>query len=387
MNSQAKPDYVGRLNRLRTILAEQRLDALLVTTEKDIWYLTGFLGHDSLLVVWAGGTAAIISDPRYDEFLDPWKGGQIAEVVMGQRHRLEESVASLLSSSSTARLGVQGETMTLARRSKLAAAVDSLEVVETTGLVSRLRMRKDAGEIALIERAINVQQDALEAALTGLEVGMSEMHFCAILEYEMKIRGSFAPAFDTMIASGPRSSVIHYQTSDRAIGEGTLLIDWGAIVDGYHSDLTRTISIGPLPTKVAEMYAIVFDAQAAAIDAIKPGKTCAEIDAIARKVIRDAGYGDYFGHGLGHGLGMDTHEPPFFNNLQTDVALEPGMVMTVEPGIYLPGIGGVRIEDDVLVTENGSRVLSNFPKRIDEVERGVNSEPTAAALGAQGKHR
>lgn len=356
-----------RQERLRRSFSQAEIDALLVSTEKDIRYLTGFIGHDSLLLIHADG-AAIISDARYDEFLNPWRDAgaeALGKVVMGTRHRLEETVRSLCEASRLKRLGVQAEHMTLLRKTKLSAALSGASLVETTGLVATLRMKKDAMEVATIRRAIGIQQDALAAVLDELELGMSETQFCAALEFEMKSRGASGPSFDAIIGAGANSSVPHHLTGQTTIREGVLLVDWGAAVDGYHADLTRTFGVGSMPAKIREIYAIVLEAQLAAIDAIAPGKVCAEIDAVARKIISDAGYGEQFGHGLGHGLGMDTHEPPFFNSLQTDVVLEPGMVMTVEPGIYLPGVGGVRIEDDVLVAEGGAEVLSDWPKDIE----------------------
>jgi len=357
-----------RLEGAQDALEPAGIDALLISHETDIRYLTGFVGHDSCLLVFADG-AVIISDPRYDEFLNPWRETGMAEVVMGTRHRLHEAVARLCSESAITRLGIQAEHVTLQQRATIAEAVGERAIVETSGLVSIMRMRKDELEIATICRAIDIQQQALNAALERIDGGMTELQFCATLEYEMKMRGAFGPSFDPIVASGANGSVIHYMTGDTPIRQGALLIDWGAKLDGYSSDMTRTIGIGHMPEKVQEIYRIVLDAQRAAIDACAPGKVCAEIDAVARKIIADAGYGDYFGHGLGHGLGMDTHEPPYFNNLQTDIQLEPGMVMTVEPGIYLPGIGGVRIEDDVLITETGCEVLGNWPKELNEVIR------------------
>ncbi len=356
-----------RLTRLRQGLAQSKLDALLVSNPRDIRYLTGFVGDDSLLLVGAGaGAAVIISDPRYDEFLQPWQGGH-TEVVMGLRHRLAESVAAIAKRRRWSRLGVQAEWMTVAARRGVAEACAGRELVDTERLVGKLRMRKDDLEIAAIERAAAIQAAALAAALERLAVGMTEMEFCAVLEYEMKTRGSAVPSFSTMVATGPRSSVIHHMTGSAPIQPGVLLVDWGATMDGYCSDMTRTFGVGRLPARIRDLYGIVLDAQLAAIDAAAPGKTCAEIDAVARDRIEAAGYGDRFGHGLGHGLGLDIHEAPFFNKLSTDVALEPGMVMTVEPGIYLPGVGGVRIEDDVLITEDGCRQLTDFPKDPDAV--------------------
>jgi Xaa-Pro aminopeptidase len=365
----------SRQQRLREAMAREGADALLIAHPTDIRYLTSFGGDDSLLLVpgASGSDAVIITDARHDELLDPWRGSGIVEVVMGTRHRLEQAALGQCKERSVRRLGIQAEHLTLAGRSKLAAVLGDDLLVETEGLVGRLRMCKDEVEIAAIERAAAVHQDAIRAALNDLTIGMTELEFCAAIEYEMKVRGASGPSFGTMVSAGAHSSIIHHVTGPGRIEPGTLLIDWGAIVDGYCSDMTRTFGVGSMPDKVRELYDIVLEAQLAAIDACAPGRVCADIDAVARGIIERAGYGEQFGHGLGHGLGLDIHEDPYFNNLQTDVVLEPGMVMTVEPGIYLPGVGGVRIEDDVLITDDGYRVLTNYPK-----------DPEAAVIDAAG---
>ncbi|MHC4966769.1 MAG: M24 family metallopeptidase, partial [Planctomycetota bacterium] len=353
---------------------------------KDIRYLTGFSGDDSLLLVAAAegkDAAVIITDARHDELLDPWRASGIVEVVMGTRHRLEQSVESLCASGHVGRLGIQAEHLTLAGRAKLGAALADIVLVETEGLIGGLRMRKDEVEIAAIERAAAVHQDAMRAALNSLSIGMTELELCAAIEYEMKVRGASGPSFDTMVATGPHSSIIHHVTGPARIESGALLVDWGAVVGGYCSDMTRTFGVGSLPQKVRELYDIVLEAQLSAIDACAPGRSCAEIDAVARDIIGQAGYGEHFGHGLGHGLGLDIHEEPYFNELQTDVVLEPGMVMTVEPGIYLPGVGGVRIEDDVLITDDGYRVLTNYPKNP---EAAVIDAATRPGRGGDSSH-
>ncbi len=193
---------------------------------------------------------------------------------------------------------------------------------------------------------------------------MRELEFAARLEYEMKMRGALKSSFDPIIGAGSNSSIIHHQTGSTPIGPGHLLVDWGAMTpDGYNSDLTRTFGLGPMTDKFARD---LHDGAGGAARGHRGGSTRTDVCRDRRgrppPIIRSAGYGDYFTHGLGHGLGLDVHESPYFNELQDDVVLEPGMVMTVEPGIYLPGIGGVRIEDDVLITESGSRVLSHWPK-------------------------
>ncbi len=363
-----------RRNRLRGDMQRAGIDALLVSHPTDIRYLTAFVGDDSLLLVGAeAGDAVIISDARYDEFLQPWR--TCATVVIGVRHQLPRSVREVCDRRGVRTLGIQAERVSVAGRKALAAALGR-DVTDTEGLVGRLRMRKDEIEIRAIERAIAIHQEALPPALERLAPGMTELELCAAIEYEMKIRGASGPSFATMVASGPRSSVIHYSTSVKPIGPGVLLIDWGAVVDGYCSDMTRTFAVGRMPKKIAEMYRIVAEAQQAAIDAMGPGRACAEMDGVARRIIEAAGYGEHFTHGLGHGVGLNIHEEPFFNAQSTQV-LEPGMVMTVEPGIYVPGVGGVRIEDDVLITDRGCRVLTSFPKDPGSAVL----EPAAAAGG------
>jgi Xaa-Pro aminopeptidase len=367
-----KPEVItasrNRLSRLRVALIEHGVDAALITSEKDIRYLTGFIGHDSLLFVGgAGAWAAIISDPRYDEFLDPWRGMETVDVVMGTRHRLETRVRELCSRHGVKTIGVQGEHVSIAALAKLEASLSGTRLKPVTGLVTALRMRKDETEIRAIETAIAIQQQALAAALDELRIGMTELEFSGLLDYHMKSRGATGESFEPIIGSGANSSIIHHATSTGKIVAGVLLVDWGAMYGGYCGDLTRTFGVGAMPAKLREIYVVVLEAQRAAIDAIAPGKVCAEIDKVARDILTKAGYGAQFGHGLGHGLGMDVHEAPYFNDLTTDVVLEPGMVMTVEPGVYVPGLGGVRIEDDVLVTEGGCRVLSDYPRTIDSI--------------------
>lgn len=379
-----QPDAIAacrhRLDRLRAALSAHAADAFLVTNEKDIRYFTGFVGHDSLLFV-GPDWAAIISDPRYDEFLDPWRGAGIADVVMGVRHRLWATVQELGSARRVRSMALPAEHVSIAQQKAIESALSFAALKPVAGVVTALRMRKDDTEIKAIERAIDIQQKALTAALDELRLGMTELELSGLIDYHMKSRGATGESFEPIIGAGANSSIIHHATSTAAIREGVLLVDWGAMYDGYCGDLTRTFAIGAMPAKLREIYAIVLEAQLAAIAAIKPGMVCAAIDKIARDVITKAGYGERFSHGLGHGLGMDVHESPYFNDLATDIALEPGMVMTVEPGVYIPGLGGVRIEDDVLITDTGCRVLSSFPKDFDSsvLEPARGKKPASAA--------
>jgi len=378
-----KPDVINactqRQQRLRGSAPFSGLDALLISHEKDIRYLTDFVGHDSLLLV-AGGWSAIISDPRYDEFLDPWRDSGLAEIVMGTRHRLDETLQTICRSRGVRALGVQSDCLTMERLERLKASLKDVSIKPVSGAVSALRRVKDAVELRAIERAIDIQQQALAAALGELQFGMTELELSGLIDYHMKSRGATGESFEPIIGAGANSSIIHHATSTSPVQPGVLLVDWGAMYGGYCGDLTRTFAVGETPAKLREVYAIVLEAQLAAIAAIAPGKSCAAIDKVARDVIAKSGYGERFAHGLGHGLGMDVHEEPYFNSLATDVLLQPGMVMTVEPGVYIPGVGGVRIEDDVVVTERGCRVLSSFPKGLDDmtIQPGETLSPAAA---------
>lgn len=360
------------------MMEKQRVDALLVGFDRDIQYLTNFVGDDCFLLV-TGDQILIITDSRYEQALKPWAGSGIGEPYMGTRHRLVESVRELCETNSIARLGIQAEHISLATGKTLADSLGSDRLVETTGLISHLRMRKDDLEVSLIEKALRIQEEALRRTLGRLELGMTENELNATLEYEMKCGGAMGASFNSIIAFGPGSSVPHYEPGDVPIQEGVLLIDWGARAKWYCGDLTRTYGIISMPPKIQEIYSIVLEAQLSAIEACGPGKVCADIDAVARKIITDAGYGPQFNHGLGHSMGIEVHESPYFNDLQTDVVLEPGMVMTVEPGIYLPGVGGVRIEDDVLITEDGCRILSDFPKDLNSAVIEPAGSPSAIA--------
>ena len=299
-----------RLDLLRQEFEKRSIDGLIVSDETDIRYLTGFVGHDSLLIVFTD-SAHIICDSRYDEFLEPWKDGAIAEVVIGIRHRLEEAARDLCAGAHGRRFGFQADRLTVSGRRRLTEILELERLTGTEGFVSRLRMRKDRLEIDRIVEAVGIQQEAIRATLAHLHPGMTELQFAARLEFEMKTRGAFKPGFDTIVGSGANASVIHHQTSQTPIDAGVLLVDWGALTpDGYCSDMTRTFSVGPMPPKIAEIYPIVLEAQLAAIEACRPGRTCAEIDSVARTIITDAGYGEQFGHGLGHGLGSTVHEDP-----------------------------------------------------------------------------
>lgn len=360
-----------RLKRLRASMRRASVSHLVVSSPVDVGYLTGFLGGDSVLVV-GSGKPVLLSDSRYEEELGHFR--PIVRVVM-RSGTMMDAIANAVRHAHDAggveSLGVQSEHLTLADEHALRGAFKKQRLpvrllTPTTGLVGTLRRVKGADEIGLIRGAIRLQQDALLASLGSIRPGMTEIEFAAELEYQMKSRGSSAPGFETIVAARANGSLPHYRPGSTPIRRNEpLLIDWGATWMGYRGDMTRTFALGRWPAPIREIYAIVLEAHEAAAAALKPGRTGAEVDAAARDVIERAGYGDRFGHGLGHGLGMDVHEAPRLSRLATGDILEPGNVVTIEPGIYLPGVGGVRIEDDYAVTERGSKNLCDLPRDIE----------------------
>ncbi|MBC7834748.1 MAG: aminopeptidase P family protein [Phycisphaerales bacterium] len=348
--------------------------ALLVTNPKDVGYLTGFLNGDSYLLVPAdpGADAVIISDFRFQEELEPVRTGGIARVHIRKRSMLE-AVTDVVGGSVRGPLAVQAEHVTVSLRQSLADKLsngDASRLIDTTNLVGRLRAVKDELEIALITHAARIQEAALLAVLPTIKPGQTELEIAGLLEAEMKSRGSSEPGFQSIIAAGAHGSLPHYRPSGYRLEKNRpLLVDWGAVFQGYHSDMTRTFALGKWDPKIAEIYRIVLDAQEMAAAALAPGKTTTEIDAIARQHIASHGYGEYYGHGLGHGMGLDGHEEPRLSNMLAASTLVPGQVVTVEPGIYLPGIGGVRIEDDYVITATGAKNLCTLPKSMEWASR------------------
>ena len=357
--------YKDRLTRLRTALQGQNLGHILVTNPLDVGYLTGFLGGESYLLV-SPNSATVISDFRYLEELEPVR--PLASIFM-RKTGMHQAVAEVFTSTRVDRCGYQAEHLTVADRDGIAAALGKgpqNRLVATKDLVGKMRVIKDDSEIALIQKAVKIQEQALEATLPQIKVGLTELEVAAILEMEMKSRGSSKPGFESIIAAKANGSLPHYRPSESVkVTKGQpLLVDWGSTYRGYQGDMTRTFTMGTWPKKIKEVYEIVIEAQQTAAAALAPGKSTHEVDKIARDIIEDAGYGEQFDHGLGHGLGL-SKEPPFLNPKYPDMKLEVGHVCTVEPGIYLPGVGGVRIEDQYVITEKGARNFCSLPKDLD----------------------
>lgn len=360
--SSADGHYIKRMKKLREAMGGHELSHMLVTNPLDVGYLTGFLGGDSYLIL-GPGRPVLVSDFRYQEELDHFEG--LCEIVIRKRS-MGEAIAELLSGENVSRVGIQAEIMTVAERDQLAKKIGTKRVAATLGLIMKMRSVKDSAEIALIRKAVKIQEEALKAVLPTLEPGLTELEVAARLEAEMKSRGSSKPSFETIVAARANGSMAHYRPgSTKLAANQPVLIDWGAIWQGYHSDMTRTFSLGKWPKAVAEIYPIVLEAHQKAAAALAPGKSTSEIDKIARDVINDAGFGDKFGHGLGHGIGLQTHEDPRLTHMLAGSRLEVGQVCTIEPGIYLPGVGGVRIENDYVIQENGAANLCTLPMTMD----------------------
>ena len=362
--SLAALDVGPRLARLQSRLADASIDALLVSKLANVRYLTGFTGSAGVLLV-TRDDARFVTDGRYTqrarEELDA--AGAQAEIEIGltgaaQRELLVGAVAP------GTRLALEEHTVTWAQQIEYVEAFAGVEIVPGGDLVEGLRRVKDAGEIDRIRRACAIGDDAFQALLPMLSERPTERDFAVALEFAMRERGASGNSFDPIIASGPNGSKPHHVPSDRVIERNELVVcDFGCIVDGYCSDMTRTVSVGDPGPDARRVWDVVRESQSAGRDAVRAGVDCAAVDRACRDVIAAAGWADSFVHGTGHGVGLEIHEEPRVAASARDT-LEPGSVVTVEPGVYLPGVGGVRIEDTVVVTPDGSDPLTAFPKHL-----------------------
>jgi Xaa-Pro aminopeptidase len=358
-------DFAGRRDRLRKLLEKFGADALLVTSTPNVTYLTGFTGDSSYLLV-THQSQVMISDGRFPTQIEEECPG----LEMNIRRAgvlIHQQTAKILSASSVSRLAVEAESMTLASKERIADKVPKIQIGSTSGMVEHLRQVKDKDELALIRRAIRIAEKSFAVLRAGLRPEQTEKELGDGLERQFRLFGGDGPAFPTIAAVGMGAALPHAKLTDRRVGDGDLLlVDWGAQFGLYKSDLTRVLATAKISPKLRRVYEVVFRAQAQAIAAIRPGAPAAEVDTAARSVIAEAGFGPRFNHGIGHGFGLEIHEAPRMTGKNTAV-LKPGMVLTVEPGVYIPGWGGVRIEDDVLVTRDGHEVLTSVPKQLDEM--------------------
>ncbi len=358
-------EYASRRRALVRLLAQEGVDAFLATRPNEVGYLCPFAGETGALVV-GRGWAVLITDAIHAE--------QAAKHCPGIDVRVGSSLkllAPLRREKAFKRLGACSDHVTLSAWLRLQDAVGPRRLQATEDVVAELRLVKSDRELRVMARAVNAAETALMALMKrGRKgfVGRTERAVAGELDYLMRQAGAEGPAFDTIVASGAGSSQPHYRPTGRKIRpDQIVLIDWGAKVDGYCSDLTRVLLTGRISPQLAQVYEVVHRAQAAAFKAVRPRVAAGKVDTAARDVIADAGYREQFVHSVGHGLGRQVHEGPPLTGANVE-RLRAGMVVTVEPGIYLPGVGGVRLEDDVVVTTNGSRKLSHLPTDIRQMK-------------------
>ena len=353
-----------RIASLKKLLKAQNLDALIVSRNDHVRYFTGYTGSNGLLLV-DQRRAYFFTDPRYDTQAHKQVKGAKVTVVPRSLAAGLQSVPALQKMYTT--VGYERDFTTINEVDDFRRHLNGSLLAGTRGLVERLSVVKEDSELALIEKAAKISDDAFAHILSYIKPGVREIELAAELEYFMKTHGSEKPAFETIIASGVRSALPHGIASTKKVEDGDFItFDFGATYRGYVSDMTRTIVVGKASARQKKIYGIVLKAQKAGLAKIKSGRKAADVDLAARNIISKAGYGKNFGHGTGHGIGFYVHVPPRVAYTSQDI-LSRGMVITVEPGIYIPGWGGVRIEDDVVVTNSGGRILNKSPKNLLEV--------------------
>lgn len=350
-----------RITALREKLTELELDGIMINNPHNRYYITGFTGTAGTVLI-TDQEAVLITDFRY---IEQAKNQAESFKVVEHGNPKIETIKEELQRLEVKRLGFEAHQESYQQYQKYQEKLDFLELIPTKNLVKDLRKIKDESELNTLRKAVKIADEAFGHIIEYIEPGRTEQEVSLELEYFMKQKGASAKAFDFIVASGKRGAMPHGVATDKEIAVGELVtLDLGCVYQQYNSDLTRNLIVGAEPTeKQQKVYETVLEAQLAAIDAIEPTKTGAEIDQVARDIIAEAGYGDNFGHGLGHGVGLEVHEGPRLAQ-KKDEELRPGMVVTVEPGIYLPDWGGIRIEDIVVVTEEGCGVLTETSKDL-----------------------
>lgn len=351
-------EIAARTDRLREALSDAEVDVLVVTNLANVRYLTGFTGSAARLVVTAD-QLTFVTDGRYGQQAESQLGssGVRAAIEVAGAKGQQDAIVSAVNTAG-ARVGLEASSVTWAAQRTYQEWFEGRELVPTTGLVEGLRLVKDPGEVARIEVACGIADAALAEVRHRLAERPTEVEFGLELDSVMRRTGAEDVSFETIVAAGPNGAKPHHRPSDRTIDHGDLVvIDFGALVDGYHSDMTRTIMVGEWSPVQQRMFEVVRESQAAGVAAVAPGVQTSDVDAACRSVIDDAGWGEAFLHSTGHGVGLDIHEAPSVA-ATASTELTVGQVVTVEPGVYLPEHGGVRIEDTVVVTDGGCRPLT-----------------------------
>jgi Xaa-Pro aminopeptidase len=350
---------VEKLEKLRARFAELGIDGMLVTNSYNRRYMTGFTGTAGVALI--GETKAVfITDFRYVE--QAAKQIQGYEIIQHTGLMVEE-VAKQAAALGIKKLGFEQEDLSFATYKTYEQAVQA-ELVPVSGVIEKLRLIKSDSEIKILKEAAEIADAAFKHILDFIRPGVKEIEVANELEFFMRKNGAASSSFDIIVASGYRSALPHGVATEKVIEKGEFVtLDFGAYYKGYCSDITRTVAVGEVSDELKKIYQIVLEAQLRGMNGIKPGMTGREADALTRDYITEQGYGEYFGHSTGHGLGMEVHEGPALS-VRSDTVLEPGMVVTVEPGIYIAGLGGVRIEDDTVVTKDGNESLTHSPKDL-----------------------
>lgn len=347
-----------RINKIRQLLGERKLQGFIVTSPANIFYLSGFTGTTAVLLITLEA-CYLFTDFRYEE--QAAKEAESFQIIRVDSEPFDEIQKFIMGLDD---VGIEEEYVSWAHYRKMCEIFSGIKLTGASDMLKELRQLKDESEIEILSEAVRITDIAFEDIIKKINPGIAEDEIALELEFSLRKMGASGRSFDFIVASGLRSALPHGVATSKKINQGELItLDFGAKYKWYCSDLTRTVFVGQPDEKHNKIYNIVLEAQLAAIDCIKPGMTGKEVDAVAREIISKHGYGKYFGHGLGHAVGLEIHENPRFNTKETKI-IEPGMVITVEPGIYLPGWGGVRIEDMVLVTKNGVKVLTQAPKQF-----------------------
>jgi Xaa-Pro aminopeptidase len=353
----------NRRARAAELVADRKLDALLVTNLHNVRYLTGFTGSNGAVLLRKDAAATLFTDPRYTV----QSKQQASCAVKIAKGPLTKSILQEIAAKRVTRIGFEADNVTVSQLGAYEKDMPGGAKAEpASGLIERLRAVKDAGEIEKIRESVRYNSAALEAALKRLKAGMTESEFSAEIDYQNRKLGAEAPAFDTIVAFGERAALPHAHPGRTTINAGMLLIDMGAFRDGYASDMTRMVHLGAAPAKYKRAYRAVLEAQMASVAAVKPGVTTNAVDRAARSTLKRHGLEKEFVHSTGHGLGLEIHELPRIGR-KDKTRLEAGMAITIEPGVYIEGWGGIRIEDTVLVTPDGCEVLTPTPKEMREV--------------------
>jgi Xaa-Pro aminopeptidase len=360
MNNKSLNSIRARMEKLRKEMAKNGFDAALITKRENYMYMSGFTGTSAFLII-TQKDAVLVTDFRYDE--QATRQAPFYEVVKYQGS-ITAALEEQIKSRNIRVLGFEESAVTYERYAAFKERLGAKEFVPLKGIIENLRMKKDKNEIDIIQKAVKIADNAFEHILGYIKPGITEMEIAAEIEYFMKKHGATGASFETIVASGKRSSMPHGVASDKKLEPGdTITLDYGALYNGYCSDITRTVFLGNPDEELKRIYKIVLDAQLRSIEGACKGITGRQVDLIARKIISTTGYGQNFGHGLGHGVGLEIHEEPRFAP-SGSVVLDNGMVVTVEPGIYVAGLGGVRIEDIIVISNDKPINLTGASKEL-----------------------